>query len=461
MSGHGPHSLAALLLCGLCGCMLANRPPPPAASIGAPQQWRVSTGPTVEIERDWWRGYGDPVLDKLIERALANNADVAIAAARVRQAQAQERQARSRLFPSLDLAVGGARARSLTAFGSPTTASSVEPQLQAAWEADLFGRVRNLAGAARQQYFASEAAHDAIILSVAAATANAYITLCALDARLKVTRDTLVARAEALHIAESQARVGYSSRLDLAQARAEYESTAQTVPQLELAIAQQENALSSLIGATPGAIERGVPLAELRIPPIPAGLPADVLRRRPDIAQAEYQLAASDLSLAAARKAFLPNVQLTGAAGAVVASGLEDDPVSLFSLGASVLAPIFDGGLASAQRDEAAALRDQAAFNYRSTVLAALNEVEDSLVALQRLEEQAEHVEAQRNALAEAFRHATNRYRAGYSPHLDQLDAQRGLLSAELALVQIQADGLTESVNLYRAMGGGWQPPNR
>jgi NodT family efflux transporter outer membrane factor (OMF) lipoprotein len=452
------HLTILALVGALSGCALSSRPPPPGATIQPPQQWRVSTGPTVAIEKEWWHRYGDPVLDKLIERALANNADVAIAAARVREAQAQERQARSRLIPSLDLAVGGARARSLSAFGTPSTGSSVEPQLQAAWEVDLFGQVRNLAGAARQQYFASEAAHDAALLSVASATASAYITLCALDARLKVTRETLSARTEALHIAESRARVGYSSRLDLAQAQAEYESTAQSVPQLELAIAQQENALSTLIGEPPGTIERGVALAALNIPPIPEGLPAEVLRRRPDIAQAEYQLAASDLNLAASRKAFLPKLQLTGAAGAVFASGLEDDPISLFSIGASVLAPLFDGGLASAQRDEAAALRDQAAFNYRATVLDALSEVENGLIALQRLSEQAEHVEAQRNALAEALRHATNRYRAGYSPFLDQLDAQRGLLSAELAMVQIQADGLNASVNLYRAMGGGWQP---
>jgi len=453
--------LFALLCCTLGGCMLANRPPPRNAGITPPQQWRVSIGPTVEIERQWWHGYGDPVLDKLIERALTNNADVGIAAARVRQAQAQERQARSRLSPSLDLTVVGARARSLSAFGTPLTTSSLEPQLQAAWEVDLFGRVRDLAGAARQQYFASEAARDAIILAVASATASSYITLCALDSRLEVTRQTLRARAEALHIAQSRARVGYSSRLELAQAQAEYEATAQSIPQLELAIAQQENALSSLIGEPPGSIERGVALAELHIPPIPAGLPADVLRRRPDIAQAEYQLAASDLNLAAARKAFLPNLQLTGAAGAVSATELSSDPISLFSIGASVLSPILDAGLAPAQRDEAAALRDQAAFNYRTTVLDALTEVENSLSALQRLAEQAEHVEAQRNALAEALRHATNRYQAGYSPYLDQLDAQRGLLSAELALVQIQADGLTASVNLYRAMGGGWQAPNR
>jgi outer membrane protein, multidrug efflux system len=461
MHGRCTASIVAMFVCTLTGCVLSDRPPPPAAAIEPPQQWRVSAGPTVEIEREWWRRYGDPALDALIERALTNNADVGIAAARVRQAQAQERQARSRLYPSVDAVVGSARARSLSAFGTAGTGSSVEPQLQAGWELDLFGRIRDLSGAAREQYFASEAAHDAVVLSVASATASAYITLCALDARLKVVRDTLIARADALHIAESRARVGYASRLDLAQAQAEYEATAQIVPQVELAIAQQENALSTLIGESPRSIERGASLAELHIPPIPAGLPSDLLRRRPDIAQAEYQLAASDLSLAAARKAFLPNLHLTGTVGAVYSSSLKNDPISLFSAGASVLAPLFDGGLARAQRDEAAALRDQAAFNYRATVLDALAEVENSLVTLQRLAEEAEHLEAQRNALADAFRHASNRYRAGYSPHLDQLDAQRGLLSAELSLVQMQADGLTASVDLYRAMGGGWRMPVR
>lgn len=441
------------------GCVLADRPAPSAAAISPPLNWRTASGPTAAIEQEWWRKYGDEVLVDLVDRALANNADVAIAAARVREVQAQERQVRSRLFPSLDLAVGGAHSRTLSAFGTASTGTSVEPQLQMAWELDLFGRVRNLAGAARQQYFASEAAHDAVLLSVASATVNAYITLRALDARLKVARDTLVARTDALHIADSRTRAGYASKLDLAQARAEYEATAQIVPDVELAITQQENALSVLVGEAPREIMRGVELSALHIPPIPEGLPADVLRRRPDIAQAEFQLAGSDLNLAAARDAFLPNVQLTGSAGLLYASGLPNDPISLFSVGASVLAPLFDGGLASAQRDEAAALRDQAAFNYRSAVLNALNEVDNSLTALQKLAEQAQHLQAQRDALADALRHATNRYRAGYSPHLDQLDAQRGLLSAELSLVQVQADGLAASVDLYRAMGGGWQRP--
>jgi NodT family efflux transporter outer membrane factor (OMF) lipoprotein len=441
----------------LAGCVLSDRPVPSAASISPPTQWRTVAGPTAAIEREWWKSYGDDVLTELVERALANNADVAIAAARVREARAQEEQVRSRFFPSLDVAVGAEHSRTLSAFGTPSTGTTISPQLQMTWELDLFGRVRDLAGAARQQYLASEAAHDAALLSVASATADAYITLRSLDAQLKVARDTLTARSESLRIAESMTRVGYASKLELSQARAEYEATAEIVPQVELAIAQQENALSTLVGETPHEITRGAELSALHIPPVPDGLPADVIRRRPDIAQAEFQLAASDLNLAAARNAFLPNVQLTGSAGRLYASALNNDPVSLFSIGASVLAPLFDAGLVAAQRDEAAAVRDQAAFNYRSVVLNAFSEVENSLIQLQKLAEQAQHLEAQRTALADALRHATNRYRAGYSSYLDQLVAQRGLLSAELSLVQNQADGLRASVDLYRAMGGGWQ----
>ncbi|MET0497445.1 MAG: efflux transporter outer membrane subunit [Steroidobacteraceae bacterium] len=429
---------------------------PSQSDIVPAMQWRTTTGPTAAIERDWWRAYGDPVLADLVERALANNTNIAIAAARVREARAQEEQARSQLFPSVNVNAAAGHAQTLTAFGTTSVGSSFQPQLQAAWEMDLLGRLHDLVGAARNQYLASEAAHDAAMLSVASGTASGYITLRALDARLEVARQTLVARTEALRLARSRAEVGYTSRLELTQAQAEYEATAQIIPQVEQAISQQENALSTLVGDPPRSIERGVALASLHIPPIPAGLPSDLLRRRPDLAQAEYQLAATDSNLAAARKGFLPRVQLTGTAGILYASGL-DDPISLFSVGASVLAPLFDAGRISAQRDAAAAVRDQAAFNYRGTALQAFSEVENGLVALDRLAEQSKHIEAQRDALADTLRHATNRYRAGYSAYIDQLDAQRGLLAAELSLVQIQADGLTASVSLYRAMGGGWQ----
>jgi NodT family efflux transporter outer membrane factor (OMF) lipoprotein len=377
----------------------------------------------------------------------------------VREAAANEAQARAQFFPTVNAGATGAHARTLSPFGVPTVGTNAEPLAQMTWQVDLFGRLADLRGAARARYLASVAAHDAAALSVAAATASGYITLRALDARLQVTRETLAARTEALRLARSRAEAGYTSRLELMQATAEYEATAQIVPQLERAIATQENGLSVLQGTNPYAVERGLALSALPVPVVPAGLPSDLLRRRPDIAQAENALAASDLTLSAQRKAYLPNLQLTGSAGRLFATGLAN-PVNLFSIGGSILAPIFDAGRARAGADAAAAQRDQAAFAYRGVALAAFQEVDSALVALDRLNAESAHVQAQRNALADALRHARNRYRAGYSDYLTELDAQRGLLSADLALVQNRSDRLTASVTLYRALGGGWDAGN-
>jgi outer membrane protein TolC len=185
-------------------------------------------------------------------------------------------------------------------------------------------------------------------------------------------------------------------------------------------------------------------------------LPTELLRHRPDVAQAESALAAADASLAVARAQFMPTLRLTGTAERVLSSSLPD-PVTIWSLGASVLAPIFEGGRLQGQSDAAAARRDQAAWTYRRTVLTALREVEDNLAAVARLREQRARLQSQRDAVAEALRHATNRYRAGYAPYLEQLDAQRSLLAAELALVQAAGDELNALVALNQALGGGWQ----
>lgn len=445
----------------LTGCMIAEPPAPSAANVVPAASWRsappgdlAGTGATVAA--DWWQSYGDPVLTSLVERALANNNDIAIAAARVREAEAARRQAEAQLFPTVNAGATASHTRSLSAFGAPVVGSNAEPQVQVAWQADLFGRLADLRGAARDRYLASQAARVATRLSVAAATASGYVTLRGLDARLGVVRQTLVARTQALELARSRTRAGYTSNLEESQAQAEYEAAAQIVPQVERAIAAQENALSLLTGEVPHAIDRGRALSALVLPPIPAGLPSELLRRRPDILQSELLLAASDRNLASQRKGYLPNIQLTGNVGILFVKGLAD-PVRLFSLGASVLAPIFDGGRARAGADAAAAQRDQAVFAYRGTVLTAFQEVENALVTLDRLNAERGNVEAQRDALAQALRHATNRYRAGYSDYLTQLDAQRGLLSAELALVQNQSDRLTASITLYRVLGGGWQ----
>ena len=231
------------------------------------------------------------------------------------------------------------------------------------------------------------------------------------------------------------------------------------MPQAELAISRQENALGVLIGDGPGAIARGVPLDRLARPAIPDGLPGTLLRQRPDIFQAEQSLVASDRSLDSARGAMLPGVSLTGSVGLVLSTALAD-PVGIFSLGGSILAPIFDGGRLRAQSDAAAARRDQAAFAYRKAALNAFREVDDGLAGVHRSGQQAVALTGQRDALAAALRNATNRYRAGYSSYLDELDTQRGLLSAELALVQARADQLSAYVVLYQAVGGGWSPTN-
>lgn len=451
--------LPVALACALAGCAHGVRPAPDV-HVEPPIAWRTQAGSSADVRPGWWSAFGDPVLTDLVTRALANNTDIKIAVARVEEARAQERLTRSQLFPAVDAVLGASHSRSLGPTGQPVEATVVQPAFQAAYEVDLFGRIRGQVTAAEAGTLAADAARDAAALSVAAATASSYITLRSLDARLRIARETLESRAEALRIARSRARSGYTSELELRQAEAEYEATAQVVPQLELAILRQEDAIGVLVGTLPYAIERGATLEQMRTPPVPGVLPSSLARRRPDIAQAEYALAATDATLASARAQFLPQVRLTASAGQLVGSAF-DDPVDVWSLGASILAPLFNGGRIQAQVDVAASRRDQAAYAYQRTVLNAFREVEDALAAADRLARQRERVEAQRAALASALRHARNRYEAGYTGYLEQLDAQRALLNAELALQQLRADELNAWVAAFQALGGGWASAER
>lgn len=417
--------------------------------------WRTDAGPTAPINRQWWQSFGDAQLTALVERAIANNTDVAIAAARVRAARADVALAQAQLLPTLDAGLAGGTSRTVSAFGTPLEQDFAQPQVTASYEVDLFGRLADSKSAARSGYLASKAARDSVQLAVASATASQYIILLGLDARLAVARETLAARSESLRIARSRDRAGYSPRLELQQAQAEFDATAQIIPQIEGAIARIENSLSQLAGDIPGAIPRGPGLDALMTPPVPEGLPSQLLERRPDIAQAANQLAAADASLAAARKRFLPQVRLSGTAGAAF-STLLSDPITIWSLGGSVLAPLFEGGRLRAQAEVSASQRDQAAFAYRRAVLASFREVEDVLANLQHIDAQMALARHQRDTLAEALRLATNRYREGYSPYLEQLDAQRSLLATDLAIVSLRSDALNARVQLYQAMGGGW-----
>ena len=444
-------ALRALLLpLILAGCALPGprRDAPPDATVIPPPAWRSAlTAPDASpVSAAWWQGFGDPVLTALVERALANNLDVLAAAARVEEARAAEALARAQLLPQLGGTVPETQGQSLSALGTTARSAAVQPGVQLSYDLDLFGRLRQSSRAARAQ-----------LLATAAAAASGYVTLRALDQRLAIARETLAARVEALRIARRRYETGYASRLEYRQAQAEYAGTQQLVPAAELAIARQENALALLTGESPRMVARGLALDRLATPPLPGGLPAQLLRRRPDLYQAEQTLVAADRTLDSQRAAMLPNLSLTGAGNLVLSTALAQ-PEVIFSLGASVLGPIFDGGRLRAQERVATARRDQAAYAYRRGALVAFREVDDALVGVRRTGEQADALAAQAAASRGALENATNRYRAGYSAYLEQLDAQRTLLTAELSLVQARADRLTSYVALYQAMGGGWTP---
>ena len=444
------------LLCLTLAACIGPRPAPPATSaVVPPPQWRTILGNGQPIRADWWNAFGDPVLTRLINQALADNVDLAAAAARIDEARASARLAAAQRTPTIGGNLPGTTGQTVSPFGTPSDAFGAQPAITASYDLDLFGRLRQASRAAQAQLLASEGARDTVRLAIAASVASGYVTLRALDQRLAVAQQTLAARTEALRIARRRAETGYTSNLELRQAEAEYRATQQLVPAAQLAISRQENALSLLLGTIPGPIPRGLPLDRLVAPAIPDGLPADLLRRRPDLFQAEQTLVAADRTLDSARAAMLPNLALTGSAGVVLSTALAN-PIGVFSIGASILSPIFDGGRLRAQSDIATARRDQAAFAYRRTALVAFQEVDNALAGVRRSAEQATAIGLQVDALAGALRNASNRYRAGYTSYIEPLDAQRGLLTAELALVQARADRATAYVALYQAMGGGW-----
>jgi len=448
-----PLAVLATSALALSACAPALQEAPLGAAVAPPTEWRTSLDVTAPVEKDWWDAFGDPQLSRLVEQARANNPDVQIAAARVEEARATELASRGFLLPAVGAGVEGGVRREVSPFGQPQTSVAAQPAFRASYELDLFGKNAARVDAAEAGVAASAAGAEAARLSVSAATASGYITLLALDKRLSVLEETLAARREAVKFARDRAEVGYTSQLPLRQAEAEYQATAQLFPQLKAQIARQENALSVLTGELPGTIERGGTLADLRQPPAPAILPSELLRRRPDVAAAEYRIAAADAQMRVARADFMPSIDL-GAAAGVALSDLLADPVSVWSLGGSILAPIFQGGKLQAQLDGATAQRDQAAWAYRSAVLNAFREVEDRMAVLANLKEQETALEAQQVAVADALRHARNRYRAGYTPYIEQVDAQRALLGVELSLVQTRADELTALVGLYQAVGG-------
>jgi multidrug efflux system outer membrane protein len=447
-------SLVALALSSCAG----QRPAlPPGAAVSVPADWRVAGAPTHGIEARWWRRFGDPALDALVERGLVKNADLMIAGARIAEARAAFRLAASRARPSLGLSLGGGYGRSVNAFGEGLDQTQASGQLSLAYEVDLFGRLSAATDARRQAYLATAFARGATRIALTSTIVTGYLGLRALDEKLRIATDTVNSRGGELAVLRRRSAAGYSSQLDLRQAEAEYEAARRLIPATRLSVARQEGALSVLVGDPPGDVSRGGDLDRLGAIEVPHSLPAEVLRQRPDVAEAEARIVSADRDLDSARAAFMPRVQLTPSGGGVASSVLTN-PISLFSIGGSILAPLFQGGALRADADAAAARRDQAAFAYRRTVLTAFQEVEDALAGVELVGDEQDAAARQVTAVGVAAALSRRRYRAGYSSYLDQLDSERSLLGAQLQLVDLRLNRLTMVVAVYRSLGGGWQP---
>ena len=446
----------------LAGCQSADiSPAKPTLQI--PAQWRETSGPASPAEQVWWRNFHDNHLNRYVSQALQNNSDVLIARERVNEYQARVYAADGSLFPTLDAGISGTRARSQSAAsGLPVYGSLYKGSLTASYDVDIWGVNRSTSQAALASLEAQKAAAAAADLTVAASVASGYITLLSLDEQLRVTQSTLKSREEAWKLAKRQFETGYSSRLELMQSDSELRATRAQIPQVQHQIAQQENALSILSGNNPGSVVRSDSFETLTPLQIPSQLPSSLLNRRPDIVQAERQLIATDATLAASRASLLPSINLT-ASGSIqdrTLPGLLDNPLQLWSVGGSILAPLLNRQALNAQVDISQSQRNQALYSYEKTVRNAFREVNDSLDAITRYQEQLTELMAQQDVAQETLRIAQNRYRNGYSSYLDELDAQRTLFSVQTNVVQVKNNLLLAQIDLYKALGGGWSEKN-
>lgn len=413
---------------------------------------------------DWWEQFDDPVLNALIAEALAHNRSVKIAAANVEAAAALLTQAQSQFFPQINYNVAANHQRASESLNPAlgkalkNPAESYTTLAGASWEIDLWGRIRRESEAAQANLLASEQVRRGVILSLVAQVASGYLQLRALDRQLEVSERTLKAYGETLRLFELQHKYGVVSQMTVEQARSSYETAAAQIPQIVTQVAQAENGLSILVGANPRAIARGKALEELALPQVPAGLPSQLLERRPDVAQAEQGLIAANAQIGAAKALYFPTISLTGTYGnqSSALDELFSAPTRVWSAAAGVAGPIFAGGAIHAQVRGAEAAKEAALLQYEAVVQGAFADVDNALVARQELVKQVESQERLVKSLSEYERLATLQYKGGYTPYSTVLQAQQSLFPQELTLATSRFALLNSLVDLYKVTGGGW-----
>jgi multidrug efflux system outer membrane protein len=425
----------------------------------------------VPLER-WWTAFGDAALTRYVDEALAHNLDLAAAMARVEAARAQVKLAQSDLYPSVNLGVGASRARTSERSGNPlppgfgATINDFRVTLDASYEVDLWGKYRTATEAARQEWLATRYAREAVQALVAADVARAWFELQAADAEVAILESTLGTREDTVRLQRDRYTAGVVGEYDFAQSQAELASVQADLARARQARALLESALATLLGrsprdvyapvvartATPSVAVANAP------PPVPEGLPSNLLERRPDVRQAERLLAAASLRIDRARADYFPSLTLTGSLGHAsgALSDLASGPSLVWGLAASLLQPLIGLKAIEANVETATARREEAVIAYRQTVQFAFREVHDALASSSATRDALAAQALRRERLARAVELASMRYRAGYSPYLEVLDAQRQLLQAQTQEVLAARDLRIAGVQLAKALGGGW-----
>jgi multidrug efflux system outer membrane protein len=447
----------------LAGCTVG--PDWQQPKVETPPAWRIDYAQAVDLANArWWQAFGDPVLDSLVQDALRDNRDLVQAAARVEQFLGALRTTRSQFYPQFSYGGSAGRNRaSENGLNAPPAGidrnySLYEAALGAAWQIDLFGRVRRQAESVQAQVYASEQGRRGVVLSVVASVSTAYITLRALDRQLEIARATEANYAGSLRLFEARHKGGTVSELERAQVESQYRQAQAAVPGFERLVAQQENLLSVLVARNPGAIPRGKPIEELLDPAIPAGLPATLLERRPDVLQAEQNLRASNAAIGVAKSLYFPTLSLTGLLG------LSSTSLDTFAKGtsgtgslvAALAGPIFTFGAIEGQVASAEAGRHEALAFYQQVVLNAFRDTNDALVGVQKLREEYDALAKRTVALRSYARLSRAKYEGGASSYIEVLYAENELFAAELSGVATLAQRHAELINLYKALGGGW-----
>ncbi|WP_374441661.1 AdeC/AdeK/OprM family multidrug efflux complex outer membrane factor [Pseudomonas panipatensis] len=459
----------ALAAAALSGCSLIpdyKRPEAPVAAAypQGPAYAAAQGADSQPADLSWQSFFSDPQLRSLISVALENNRDLRVAALNIEAYQAQYRIQRAALYPAVSADVAGSRQR-LPARVSSTGKEMISSQYGASlgvtsWEVDLFGRLRSLRDQALEQYMASEEARRSTQTALVANVANAYLTLRADQAQLQLTRDTLATYQKSYDLTKRSNEVGVASALDLSQAATTVESAKASLAQYTRLVAQDQNALVLLLGAgIPANLPQGLSLDDNLLAPLPAGLPSDLLQRRPDILAAEHQLKGANANIGAARAAFFPSISLTANAGSLSPdlSGLFDGGSGTWLFKPSISLPIFNAGSLQASLDLAKVQKNIYVAQYEKAIQTAFSEVADGLAARGTYSDQLNAQQALVNANAEYFRLADKRYRAGVDNYLNLLVAQRSLFASQQQLITDRLNQLTSEVNLYKALGGGWQ----